>query len=456
MPKKNERKVWPTGCIWPEPLEAGFGDYWEAEDVELMEAVDEDIRDLLEIKEYMDALVEDGRLCEDYSLNEDYDSDSDDSDEDEAFEPDLGIDYWDDGFDIDAWTEDLTDHMNLIKLPLPSPAEDIRRLTGYEFVNENLLRQAFTRRSFGLEYQTGDSENLEFLGDNVLNTVVTREIIRQLTEVNTIKPSGPFSSRYNEGDFSKIRQHYVSRDYLSARAALLGLDKYILYGSGEQPDDGSREDMMEALIGAVAVDSGWDWKILEDVTDRLICIQLTSPDRLLKATYFDLFNAWHQKHFRQMPVYELYPGRLYRTASGGSSYGCAIRFLVPDNDKGIRTDQRIDVEAETRSGAREMAAEFAYRFVVNHGLWLNLKDAGIEPCLEDAINQLQELYQKKYIDDKPVYTFEECPDDNWACDCVCADVDGWGKAASKTKAKKKAAFMVLKKLFLCVDGDGSF
>ena len=73
----------------------------------------------------------------------------------------------------------------------------------------------------------------------------------------------------------------------------LGLDRFILYGSGETPTESSREDMMEALIGAVAVDSGWDQKALERVVDNLLCLQLMYPDRFLKATHYDLFNAWH-------------------------------------------------------------------------------------------------------------------------------------------------------------------
>lgn len=63
--------------------------------------------------------------------------------------------------------------MNCIKIPFSSqdPVTAIRDVTGYEFINENLLRQAFTRRAFGLEYGVGNSEELEFLGDSILNTV---------------------------------------------------------------------------------------------------------------------------------------------------------------------------------------------------------------------------------------------------------------------------------------------
>ena len=85
---------------------------------------------------------------------------------------------------------------------------------------------------------------------------------------------------------------------------------------------------------------------------------------------------------------------------------------------------------------------------MNHGLWIRLADAGIEPRLEDAINQLQELYQKKYVE-APVYEFHDketepfLENDEWYCSCTCSGVHGYGRAIGKTKAKKEAAFMVL-------------
>ena len=51
---------------------------------------------------------------------------------------------------------------------------------------------------------------------------------------------------------------------------------------------------MEALVGAVAVDSSWDQKALENVVDNLLCVQLTYPDRFLKKTYYDLFKIYRQ------------------------------------------------------------------------------------------------------------------------------------------------------------------
>ena len=62
---------------------------------------------------------------------------------------------------------------------------------------------------------------------------------------------------------------------------------------------------MEALIGAVAVDSGWDTAVLEEVVDRLISLQLDRPDELRRESYYEQLNTWHQKHFGCLPEYEL-------------------------------------------------------------------------------------------------------------------------------------------------------
>ena len=77
---------------------------------------------------------------------------------------------------------------------------------------------------------------------------------------------------------------------------------------------------------------------------------------------------------------------------------------------------------------------------------MNLKDAGLVPSLDNSINQLQELYQKKYLDEAPKYEFEHWQGDEWNCDCVCGGVTGYGRGIGKTQAKKKAAYIVLMRL----------
>jgi ribonuclease-3 len=132
-----------------------------------------------------------------------------------------------------------------------------------------------------------------------------------------------------------------------------------------------------------------------------------------------------------------------------SRYSCTLRFFVPKNDKGVHEDQRVDVSGESRGKARELAAERAYWFVMSKGLWMRLEDANIVPDPETSINQLQELYQKGYVEE-PSYTIEEDVDifgeSSWECRCVCSGAEGVGRARRKVHAKKKAAFMSLVRL----------
>ena len=104
--------------------------------------------------------------------------------------------------------------------------------------------------------------------------------------------------------------------------------------------------------------------------------------------------------------------------------------------------QRLNCDGETRSRARENAARRAYEFIVRNGLWKNLSEAGIVPDLENSINQLQELYQKKYLEEKPEYEYDDSGNE-WHVDCRVEGYLGWGVAKSKVKAKKKAAYMVI-------------
>ena len=77
---------------------------------------------------------------------------------------------------------------------------------------------------------------------------------------------------------------------------------------------------------------------------------------------------------------------------------------------------------------------------------MNLADSGIRPEKENSINQLQELFQKKYVEEMPVYEFVENLSGGWNCSCRCDGFIGFGNAPGKTGAKKAAALMVLEKM----------
>ena len=117
---------------------------------------------------------------------------------------------------------------------------------GYRFRDPALLEAALTHRSASrLNY-----ERLEFLGDSVLNFVVALLTFQQY-------PAAP------EGDLSRYRAALVSSTSLSAVAGPLGLGDQLRLGSGELKTGGHRRDSiladsLEALFGAIYLDSGLD------------------------------------------------------------------------------------------------------------------------------------------------------------------------------------------------------
>jgi ribonuclease-3 len=122
----------------------------------------------------------------------------------------------------------------------------------YKFRNSLLLAEALTHPSLGHEAQRYhfDYQRLEFLGDAVLQLVITEYLFSHF-------------QAEAEGQLTKLRSRLVSRDALRAHAAALDLGRYILMGRGEEASGGRERtstlaDAFEALIGALYLDGGLD------------------------------------------------------------------------------------------------------------------------------------------------------------------------------------------------------
>lgn len=142
--QEEARKPWPINSPWPEPTDNGMN---YDEDL-IPNNYDGKIEYLIKIKEYYDSLVDSERLNDDYTLN-DGNKEWCDKDEEE-FTPEIGDEYWDNGFDIESWREDLSNHINLLQLPPMDPYKNpiiaMRSAFSYRFTNENLpVRSSFSR-----------------------------------------------------------------------------------------------------------------------------------------------------------------------------------------------------------------------------------------------------------------------------------------------------------------------
>lgn len=120
-----------------------------------------------------------------------------------------------------------------------------------EFNNKDLLRQAFTHRSYLNEHREADwnhNERLEFLGDAVLELVSTHYLFEKF-------PDRP------EGELTAIRAALVNTISLAETAQELGMNEYLLLSKGEAQDRGRARQFilanaLEALIGAIYMDTG--------------------------------------------------------------------------------------------------------------------------------------------------------------------------------------------------------
>ncbi len=122
----------------------------------------------------------------------------------------------------------------------------LERLLGLSFTDPTLLQEALTHKSAG----TPNYERLEFLGDAVLELVVTEQIYR-------LHPT------LDEGAMTRMRVALVRRESLAEVAKRLQLGRYLQFGQGERKSGGMHRasilaDSFEALVGAVYLDSGFE------------------------------------------------------------------------------------------------------------------------------------------------------------------------------------------------------
>lgn len=135
-------------------------------------------------------------------------------------------------------------------------ATDLKKfeeLIKINFNNKELLRQAFLHRSYLNEHRevkTDHNERLEFLGDAVLELVVTDYLYKQYPQKT-------------EGVLTAYRAALVNANTMSDVASKLGMNDYLLLSRGESKDTGRARQVIlantiEALIGAVYLDQGYE------------------------------------------------------------------------------------------------------------------------------------------------------------------------------------------------------
>ncbi len=126
-------------------------------------------------------------------------------------------------------------------------------IIGINFRDKNLLKQAFTHRSYLNEHKESEivhNERLEFLGDAVLELIVTEYLYTKYPDET-------------EGSLTSYRAALVNAETMSKAASRINMNDFLLLSKGESKDTGRARQIIlantiEALIGALFLDQGYE------------------------------------------------------------------------------------------------------------------------------------------------------------------------------------------------------
>jgi ribonuclease III len=197
--------------------------------------------------------------------------------------------------------------------PVTPALQALQQRLGHRFARPELLRRALTHRSWGADH----NERLEFLGDAVLSLAVSALLYERHGDSD-------------EGDLTRVRAHLVREDSLHRVALGLALPEVLRMSEGELRGGGALRpsilaDAVEALIGAVFVDGGYE--PAQALVQRLFgeVIQATEAESWSKDAKTEL-QEWLQARKVPVPAYRI-------TATRGQAHAqtfeveCAVATL---------------------------------------------------------------------------------------------------------------------------------
>lgn len=349
----------------------------------------------------------------------------------------------------------------------------------YRFKNLDLLEQAFIRRSYSEENGGGDNEVLEFIGDKALDLMVVKFLsdkygyfaheedentygvyaLNRETAADSNDEPNYYYNEYDEGELTEFKAQLVQKKTLANRIDYLGFAEFLVMNKSDEEAEvynraSVKEDLFEAIIGAVVLDSNWDMNVIEHVVEYMLEPEVEHiNDDECAFNYIGALQDWALSKEGELPLYHVEPynstwmhvGNYITRKSipvGASTpkYQCKIK--LPGIDKVF-----LDF-ADSQGEARMMAAQIALDYIEKHGLEFSIKDEIENPNYDESINQLETLARRGYFS-IPKYGFEETHDENgnpiWNFECSIEEIEEvtHGESSFKKDAKKQAAFEML-------------
>ena len=175
--------------------------------------------------------------------------------------------------------------------------DELERLLSYSFKNKGLLIEALSHPSLRQHHAYKDNkdyERLEFLGDAVLNLVITEILFRNF-------------ANYNEGNLAKMRSYLVCKETVCMVGVKLALKDYIIMTHGEEVAGGrdntnNIENTMEALIAAIYLDSNIETtrNIIKKLWAEFMKVQ-----NLMDYDPKTALQEWTQASDHRLPIYRM-------------------------------------------------------------------------------------------------------------------------------------------------------
>lgn len=338
---------------------------------------------------------------------------------------------------------------------------------GYTFKNLDLLNQAFTRRSYSAEKGGENNEVLEFIGDKALDFAVIKLLIEKYGEMKNGEQmdgndANEFSCACSEGELTRLKSRMVEKKSLARRMDEMGFAQHLIMGNSDIKNNvlkemSVKEDLFEAIVGAVALDSNWNFPVIQSVVEAMLL-----PEDFIEndsdENYVRMIQDW------EMEVNHVIPWFWFKEQSYESTWYVPFEGISQNIPLGYN-HYRIKFNCElklldslpifrgfgaSKSEARMNVCKLAYEYLEKNGYiqYMTMRKEIGEPAKEKAINQLEILARRGYFS-IPAYDFEEVYDNNgnpiWKCKCVIKEYSRSyvSKSSSKKESKKLSALKML-------------
>ena len=229
---------------------------------------------------------------------------------------------------------------------LPSNLQALEKRLQHQFADPQLLVRALTHKSFGAEH----NERIEYLGDSVLNLAVAHLLYECL-------------SNLPEGDLSRMRAKLVRQETLHQVAVDLGIPNLMRLGEGEAKSGGQKRpsilaDTLEAIVGAVYLDGGFD-KASSLVRRLFQDLPIDSSTESISKDPKTELQELMQKRKMQLPIY-----RVVGTQGAAHKQTFDVECEIPEyqrTERGIGGSRRSGEQAAATAMLAYLKSIHAHR-----------------------------------------------------------------------------------------------